>query len=104
MKHGNADGKVEVLVLVRQLENVGDDSSVRLVRRGELDERGRAVTANNEDIRIDGQVFAVSTANVESYRSGSQLLEELFNYRPWLREDAVRRVTRYYHRLSSHTL
>jgi hypothetical protein len=103
VKYSNADGKVEIVVLVRQLENVGNDSSVRLVRRGELDQRGRAVTADNEDIRIDSQIFAVSTANVESYRSRSQPLEELLNNRPWLREIAVRRVTRY-HRLSSHTL
>jgi reverse gyrase len=103
VKHSNADGEVEIVVLVRQLEDVGNDSSVRLVRRGELDKRGRAVTANNEDIRIDGQIFAVSAADIESYRSRGQLFEELFNNRPWLGEKVVRRVTRCY-KLSSHTL
>jgi hypothetical protein len=91
VEHSNADGEIEMVVLMRQLQDVGNDSSVRLVRRGELDKRGRAVTANNEDIRIDGQIFAVSTANVESYRSRSQLFEELLNDRPWLGKKAVRR-------------
>lgn len=55
--------------------------------RGELDERGRAITANNEDIRIDSQVFAISTAYIQSYRSRGQLFEKLLDYRPWLRRE-----------------
>lgn len=54
MHNSDTDGEVEPARLMRQVEYVSDDGSVRLMRGGDLCEGGRAVTADNEHGGVDG--------------------------------------------------
>lgn len=42
------------------------------------------VRANDEDITVHGQIFAIATADVQAYGAGLEPLEESLNDGPWL--------------------
>ena len=46
--------------------------------------RGLPIRCNDEDIAVDSQVFAITTAGINAYGAGWPLMEEPLYYRPWL--------------------
>lgn len=65
--YGDTDREVKCAGLVWQIENVGDDSGVGLVRRSDFGQVERPIATNNEDRRVHREVFAVAASYIESY-------------------------------------
>lgn len=84
MHHGNADREVESTFLVRESQAIGHDSFMRLVLGGNLDEVRRPVAANDEDVIVHGEVFAISAANVQPNGARRERREKGRDNRPRL--------------------
>ncbi|KAH9844700.1 hypothetical protein Tdes44962_MAKER07174 [Teratosphaeria destructans] len=84
MEDGDGDGEVEAGVLVGQGEDVGDADRVRLVSFGDRGQVPGAVGAEDEDVLVGGEVFAVAAADVEADRARGEGLEEVLDDGPRL--------------------
>lgn len=70
MQDSNAYGEIEGPIRMRQVKDIGDDGSMRLVLGSKGCQIGRAITAYDEDVRVDGEVFAIATADIQTDGSG----------------------------------
>ena len=69
---------------MRWAQGVRNNGILSVVATCDRSQIVRAVGANDEDVRVDREIFTIATANVNAYRSSRLRLEEAFNDGPWL--------------------
>ena len=70
MHHRNRNDKIKDIPRMRQVQNIRHDSLVRPMLPRNFHQITRSIRGDDENVPVDGEVFAIAAADVETYGAG----------------------------------